>query len=136
MLLVGILAVWEGRGYPFGALSRIGPGLFPTVLGALLALVGAYMLATSRAHPPRESERAPLEWKAWLLIAAGVVAFIVLGTYGGLFPASFAIVFLSALGDRKNTPKSAAILALTMSCAAVIIFYYGLHLQFPLFTWG
>jgi uncharacterized membrane protein YfcA len=136
MLLIGVLAVWQSRVYDVGTLSRIGPGLFPTALGGLLAIVGAYMLATAGGNPSRPAEPRPLEWRAWLLIAAGVVAFIVIGTYGGLFPASFAIVFLAALGDRRNTWKDAAVLALAMAVAVAVIFSYALHLQFPLFGWG
>lgn len=134
MLLIGALAAWQGTAYSMGTLSRIGPGFFPVALGILLALVGAWIVASSGSSPSLEART--LEWRAWFLIAAGIVAFIVLGTYGGLVPASFAIVFLSALGDRGNTPRSAALLALVMTVAVTVIFYYGLHMQFPLFTWG
>ena len=136
MLLTGVCAAWIGHGYNYGVPSRIGPGVFPTALGVLLALVGAAMIAASASGPERAWQRTPPEWRAWNLIALGVVAFIVLGTYGGLVPASFAIVFLSALGDRGNTWRSAALLAAAMTVAVIVVFSYGLHLQFPLFSWG
>ena len=59
-----------------------------------------------------------------------------LGHWGGLLPATFAIVFISALGDRKNTIKQAFVLSLGMSVIAVVVFWWALQLQLPLFRWG
>ena len=50
--------------------------------------------------------------------------------------ATFAIVFISALGDRRNTVKSAFLLAAAMVVVCLIVFSWGLQLQFPLFRWG
>ncbi len=61
---------------------------------------------------------------------------IVIGKWGGLVPATFAMILVAALGDRKNSVRSAFFLALGVTAAAVAIFHYGLQLQFPLFTWG
>ncbi len=69
-------------------------------------------------------------------IILGVLAFLLLGKYGGLIPATFAIVFISALGDRSNTVKQAAILALAMCVIATVVFWWALQLQLPLFAWG
>jgi high-affinity Fe2+/Pb2+ permease len=64
------------------------------------------------------------------------VAFIVLGEYGGLVPATFAIVFISALGDRNNSLKQAFWLSAGMVVIAVVIFWWALQMQFDLFRWG
>jgi hypothetical protein len=69
-------------------------------------------------------------------ILGGIAAFVVVGQYGGLLPATFAIVFISALGDRHNTFLSAATLALTMTAISVVVFWWLLKVQFPLLTWG
>ena len=65
-----------------------------------------------------------------------MVSFVVIGVYGGLVPASFALVFVSALGDRRNTLKQAFLLAVGMVVIAIVIFRWALQLQLPLFTWG
>ena len=62
--------------------------------------------------------------------------FVLLGAYGGLVPATFASVFIAAMGDRKNTWKSAALLGVVMVVFGVIVFHYGLRVQLPLFAWG
>jgi len=45
-------------------------------------------------------------------------------------------VFIGALGDRENTLTSAAMLAAACSAVCVVVFWWALHLQFPLFQWG
>ena len=62
--------------------------------------------------------------------------FLLLGEYGGLLPATFAIVFISALVDRDNTLREAFLLALAMMVIAVVVFWWALSLQLPLFQWG
>ncbi|AHV93335.1 tripartite tricarboxylate transporter TctB family protein [Bordetella holmesii ATCC 51541] len=69
-------------------------------------------------------------------ILLGILAFLLLGEWGGLLPATFAIVFISALGDRTNTLKQALFLSLSMCAIAVVVFWWALQLQLPLFRWG
>ncbi len=143
MLLTGIFAAVQGAHYKIGSLSRMGPGFFPASVGALLALTGLAMLLTARrkepalvAAHPQEGAGQPSQLRGWILICTSIVAFIVFGTYGGLVPATFAIVFISALADRENTLKSAFILALAMVVVCVVVFWWLLQVQFPLFRWG
>jgi len=59
----------------------------------------------------------------------------VLGQHGGLVPASFASVFIAAMGDRGNGARAAATLAALLTVLGVIVFHYGLHLLLPLLAW-
>jgi Tripartite tricarboxylate transporter TctB family len=137
MFVLGVGAMAQGRTYPIGTLSRMGPGFFPVALGAILALAGG-AIAVGGRFAERGGEEAPLppEWRGWICICLSIVAFVVLGTYGGLVPATFAIVFISALGDRQNTVKSALILALAIVAICLVVFWWALQMQFPLFGWG
>ncbi len=136
MIALGVAAMVQGSSYRMGTLSSMGPGFFPVALGAILALTGLAIAITAR-FAEYEGEEAPLppEWRGWFCIGAGVVAFVVLGAYGGLLPATFAIVFISALGDRQNTIKSATVLALAVVAVCIVVFWWALQLQFPLFDW-
>lgn len=137
MVVLGVAAAVHGRTYSFGTLRRIGPGFFPVALGVLLALIGLAIVATAQpVTSPRDEGRYSPQWRGWGCIALSLVLFVVLGKYGGLLPATFAIVFVSALGDRRNTAKDALTLALAMATVCVLIFWWALKLQFPLFTWG
>ena len=144
LLVTGIAVVIAGVGYGMGTLRQMGSGFFPVVLGALLALVGALLLASAgrvpggAAEPPAEMAHLAgpvVQWRGWLCIVAGLLAFVVLGQHGGLVPASFASVFIAALGDRANSVRAAATLAAVLTVAGVAVFHFGLHMALPLFTW-
>ena len=137
MVVIGAAAALQGRNYPIGSLSRMGPGFFPVALGIILACAGIAIIATAKlaTHESEEKELPP-EWRGWFCICVSIIAFVVLGKYGGLLPATFAIVFISALGDRENTLKRALVLSLAITAVAVIVFWWALQVQFPLLTWG
>lgn len=135
MMLIGIGTVAGALNYDVNSLERMGPGYFPLMLGVALMIVSALMFVSTEPAGEGEARRAP-SLRALLFVAAGIVAFIVFGRYGGLVPASFAIVLLSALGDESNSLTSALALAVGMTVAAVAVFHFGLQMQFPLFRWG
>ena len=137
MMALGVGAGLQGLSYKVGTLSRMGPGFFPLALGVLLALMGLAIFATAKRDEPKiKEEPLPPEWRAWFLIILSLVAFIVLGIWGGLVPATFSVVFISALADRENTIKGSILLSLTMTITCVVIFWWALDMQFPLFRWG
>ncbi len=144
LLALGAAVLALGVGYKIGTLNRMGAGFIPVVLGVLMMLAGIAIGVT--AAPPGQREMVnPLpghgthaggpEWRGWLCILGGVLAFVALGEHGGLVPATFASVFVSAMGDRNNTWKGAAILGAVLTVFCVIVFHYGLSLQLPLFQW-
>ncbi len=138
MVLLGLAAILEGRTYQVGSVSHMGPGFFPVWLGAILACSGLAIIVYAKLFIPRDEDEdmLPPEWRAWMLIIASVAAFVGLATYGGLVPATFAVVFLSALADRDNTVLTAAVLAAAITLVCVVVFWWALQLQIPLFRWG
>jgi Tripartite tricarboxylate transporter TctB family len=137
MIAIGFGAIIEGQTYPFGSLARMGPGFFPVVLGALLGLVGVAISASAKlTQTSKEDTAYKADWRGWGCIALSLALFIILGRYGGLLPATFAVVFVSALGDRRNSVKNAFVLAVAIVAVCVTVFWGLLQLQFPLFTWG
>lgn len=137
MIAIGLATAIQGSTYPIGELSRMGPGYFPVALGVLLVLIGTAIAISARFGGSGEAvETRGAEWRGWACIAGSILAFVTLGKFGGLVPATFAIVFISALGDRDNSPAGAAILALGCVVVCVVVFWWALQLQFPLFQWG
>lgn len=135
-VLVGLGTIFEGTSYHIGSLSQMGPGFFPAVVGALMVLTGAIIAIEGLGKKNMATGKEVPEWRGWLCIIGGIVAFILLGKYTGLLPATFAIVFISALGDRKNTVIGAVVLSTAMCIVATVIFWWILQLQFPLLHWG
>lgn len=134
MILLGAAVTLQGSEYRFGSLRHMGAGFMPVVYGVLLAIVGVLLMLTAKREPDEAGH--PPEWRGWLCILASVFAFALLGSHGGLIPATFVSVFVAALGDRQNSLRDAALLALLMVAAGVLIFRFGLHIQLPLFTWS
>jgi hypothetical protein len=152
IIILGIVVVVVGVGYRLGALTNMGAGYVPTVIGTLMIFVGVLIAVTARAsrakaaspdallpevgklpHAPGDSV---IQWRGWACILGGVAAFVIAGEHLGLAPAIFSAVFLSALGDRTNSWRDCFLLALGMTIAGVAIFSFGLKLTFPLFTWA
>jgi len=144
LLALGAAVFAMGLGYRMGTLNRMGAGFIPVVLGVLMMGVGIVLGVTAAApgeeqiaHPlPGDGTHKGPEWRGWLCILGGVLAVVVLGQYGGLMPATFGSVFVSAMGDRNNTVKGAALLGAILTVFCLIVFHYGLSLQLPLFRWG
>lgn len=137
MVLVGGGAAVVGSQYQLGSLTRMGPGFFPTALGVVLALLGIAIAGTAAAAPaPATTIEAPAvrpDWRGWLCITAGALLFIGLAKYAGLVAATFACVFVAALGDRQNTLKEAALLAFGLTIFGTVVFSYVLKIEIPIF---
>ena len=144
LIVLGVAVMVLGLGYRMGNLNRMGAGFIPVVLGVLLILVGIAIGVTAAAPglammnplPGHGTHAGGPEWRGWACILGGVIAFVVIGRYGGLVPATFASVFISAMGDRQNTFKGAAVLGAALTVFCVIVFHFGLSLQLQMFQWG
>ncbi|MBO1078134.1 tripartite tricarboxylate transporter TctB family protein [Roseomonas sp. 573] len=141
LILMGASAALTAQNYRIGSLNRMGPGYFPAALGILLALTGLTLIGVGMARRARQAaadagpaETHPPEWRGWLCICLGVVAFAIIGNLLGLVPATFACVFIAAMGDHDNRPRDALLLAIGVTLAGVAVFWWGLGIQFPLFS--
>ena len=141
MTLVGVGAAFQATRYDLGTLTSMGTGAFPLGLSILLALLGIAIVFTAgqggaekvEAHGLTHGNRTGPDWRGWTAIAASVLLFVALAQYAGLAPATFACVFVAAMGDRGNTWKGALILAIGVTIFSVALFHYGLQVQIPVF---
>jgi hypothetical protein len=138
MIFFGLVMALKGPGYRLGTLMHMGPGYLPTALGALLVCLGIAIGASAIGVPEGEDEDLlpeNREWFAWACILCSPLAFMLFGAYFGLAPATFACVFVAAMGDRQMTLKSAIILSLIVSVFGVALFSYVLQIPMPILTW-
>jgi hypothetical protein len=137
MVLFGLFAALNGPKYSLGTLMHMGPGFMPTTLGVILVILGVIIAGTA-AKPDAEEGILPEhpEWLGWACILAGPLAFIVFGKVGGMIPGVFACVFVSALGDRDMTWKTAAILAAVVTFFGVLLFHSLLGIPMPILRWN
>ncbi|SDT11478.1 tripartite tricarboxylate transporter TctB family protein [Bradyrhizobium canariense] len=136
--LIGLGTIAQASRYDLGTAEMMGSGFFPIILGGVLLAVGVLIFvsagsAAANQHEP-EDIGAP-EWRGWVCIIAGMSLFIFLAERYGLLPATFACVFVSALGDKNSSFKSASVLAAGMSVLGIALFSYGLKIPLPVLNW-
>jgi hypothetical protein len=118
------------RDYAMGSAVRMGPAYFPTVLGGLLALLGAIVFARSFFL---DSGRVP-RWalRPLILILLSVLCFALALRPLGLVVATAVLVFVGALGGHEFRTREAALLYVVLIVFSILVFYKGLGLAFQL----
>jgi len=127
---IGLAAVTVARDYPFGTAMRMGSGYFPTVLGGILVLLGAWVMG--RGVRSGEKVKGEWGWKPLALIALAIVLFGFLMARLGLIPALVAVLFASAAAGREFRFKEVFVLTVVMSVFAVLVLLYVLKMPYPL----
>jgi hypothetical protein len=128
----GVLAIVVARDYPMGSAMRMGPGYFPTWIGACLIIVGALIAAFSFRTQGEGIGRWP--WKAIVLLSVAFAAFAWGIDNFGFVLALVILIVLSALAGREYKWWEIAAEAVVLIVGCWAIFIYGLELPFPL--WG
>jgi hypothetical protein len=137
VIFIGLGAVLTGSTYTIGSFTAMGPGLFPVALGVVLTCIGVAIVITSNGNGGHEELAGKIpDLRGTCCILLGVVSFVVLGVYGGLIPATFFSVFISALGDRSSSVKEAFVLALGVTIVGTVLFSYFLQSSLPMLRWG
>ena len=129
-LVLGGLAIILARDYPLGTTMRMGPGYFPTVLGGILLLFGAYVLA--RGIRSGEKVKGEWGWRPLAWITLSIVLFGYLLDRAGLVPATVVTLFVAAAAGREFRFKEVLVLAIVMTAFSVAVFSWGLKLPYPL----
>jgi uncharacterized membrane protein len=130
LMAIGIAAAVIARDYPYGTALRMGPGYFPTALGAVLALFGLYFVVRGvRSSAPIEGN-----WslRALLVIPLSLVLFGMLMERAGFIPALAVLIIGSAAAGREFKLIEVALLTLVLTLGCVAVFIFALGLPYPL----
>jgi len=116
--------------YQMGTAVRMGPGYFPTVLGGLLAVLGAIVLFQGLSV---EGEKvSAFHFRPLIFVLASSLAFAYLLKPLGLVLSTIALVFIAAYGGHEFKWKEVAILSVVLVIFSVLVFVKGLTLPFPI----
>lgn len=130
----GLTAVIVGQDYPMGLAIKMGPAYFPTVLGALLTLIGVIAMARSLLRPG--TAIGAIVWREVTLVLTSIVLFGVLVRGAGLVTAVIVLVLLSAYASTRFRWTHAIMLAAGLAVFTVLVFVKALGLPISLFgTW-
>jgi hypothetical protein len=130
LIVIGAASIFIARGYPFGSTMRMGPGYFPSVLGALLVMFGIYVLIIGLRAAETITVRCST--RALIVLTLSLVAFGVLMTHAGFIPAMALLVFGSASAGREFKLVEVLLLTVMLTGLSVAIFIWGLGLPYPL----
>lgn len=134
-LALAIAAIWIGQGYPLGTSARMGPGYFPTALGAILALFGVVSIGRAFIRPGEAI--SAIAWRPLVLVLGATVLFGLLLPRAGVLIALPCLIVVGALASRNtrfNVTSTSALVGLVAFC--VIVFVKGLGVPMPLVgTW-
>ena len=116
--------------YRLGDMHRMGPAMFPTLVGALLAVLGAIIALRSFAF---EGEPVPRFYLRPIGVSLlGIVLFGVALQWLGLITAVAVLVLVGAYAARDVRPLENLALAAVMIAFSVAVFVWLLGLPLPL----
>ena len=131
LIVVGVTAIVIARNYPFGTALRMGPGWFPTILGAILTLFGLFFVA--RATRSTEKIEAGWSLRALVVIPVSLVLFGILMNFAGFVPALMVLIFGASLATTEFRLVEAILLTVGLTFGCVVVFIWGLGLPYPMF---
>jgi hypothetical protein len=129
-LVVGTFFVVQSRNYRIGTAMQMGPAYFPSVLGALLALIGLALVVRALIKPGFAVGR--LAYGKVALVTLATVLFSLLLRRTGLIVALILLVLMSAYASRRFRWPAALILAAALAACSAILFVQLLQLPLPL----
>jgi hypothetical protein len=132
----GSVSLYASSHYQVGDAARMGPGYFPTLLGAILAFLGLVVAALSFRQVVHVLKPPPFTPRPFIAVIAAVALFALLITRIGLIPTTILMVIVTASGSNSFRPARALVLGVSLSVLAWLIFSFGLQMTLPAFAWG
>ena len=113
VLVIGIGAgfLLFGRELEMGTSFRMGPGYFPTILSALMIILGLAMVALAWRESAQEDAIGRVPWMAMALVVMPVVLFGLCLRALGLLPILVVVVLATAWASRYASLKASVLLA-------------------------
>ena len=129
-LAVAIGGLWVSQDYPLGTAVRMSAGYVPRLLCILLALLGAFILASGLTVDGARLGRVRL--RPVLLIPAAVAAFALTIQTLGLVLATLLITLLGSYATPRARLRDVLTTAAVLAVLTVAIFVWGIGLIIPI----
>jgi Tripartite tricarboxylate transporter TctB family len=129
-IFFGASAIIIARDYNMGTAFRMGPAFFPTILGAVLAVIGAIAVIRSFIAPGTPIGR--FSFKGLGLVTLSVVVFGFLVRGAGLVVALPLLVIISAYASTRFRWRTTLIMAAGLTLFCALVFVKGLGIPLPI----
>lgn len=129
LALLGLgVAINAGLRLDFGTLRAMGPGFFPTVLGAMLALLGASVAVPAWR---RGADTLTIRWGDAAAVIAAILIFGLGMSRLGVVLACFLAVLIASLPAPHPGWRWRLVLACAVTVLTYIVFILGLRMSLP-----
>lgn len=132
-LLIGVAGIYFGRDLAFGSTSNMGPGYFPTIISALITLIGVIVAAKALSVDGPPIEKVHIRPILFLMLAIAAFGFLIAKI--GVVISAFLLIMLAAYARREVNFIETIIFAIATSIFVVLIFVYALGQPMPIW-WG
>ncbi|MCL4184516.1 MAG: tripartite tricarboxylate transporter TctB family protein [Burkholderiaceae bacterium] len=130
-LVMGVLFVIFSQAYQLGTAARMGPGFFPTMLGALMAFLGLLIAWRAMARSTPEARVGGVGWREMFLVLGAVALFALGLPYLGMVISITLLIGVSAMASHEFSWKETLISIVVLLVMSELVFVKGLELQFP-----
>ena len=125
-------AAYAALHYDLGSFRAMGPGMFPTLAGTVVAIFGLGILVPALFTA---GEKPDFDLRSAVAVLAAVAAFAATAEPFGLVPATFLRTGISVLADGRATIWSVLVLSAILIFLSYAIFYWGLGIQLYAWRW-
>jgi hypothetical protein len=126
------LALYSAANYDLGTARQMGPGMFPTGLGYLIAFFGVVLFIQAMF---RTGTMPEIRLWSPLFVLAGTAAFALMIRPFGMIPAIIATTFISSIAEKRFRPVSLVLLPAFLCLLSYLIFSLALRMPIPMFRW-
>ncbi len=130
-IVTGALFMVLSRQYQLGTAAKMGPGYFPTILGAMMAGLGLMILLGAMAPRAQQLKIERVDFKAILLVLIAVAVYAFTLPKLGFIVALFLLIGISSIASHEFSWKTTAISSVVLLIFSWLVFVKGLELQFP-----
>jgi len=138
--VLGLAFVYGASSYNLGTGARMGPGYFPTLLGAVLTILGVLITVTGFTSKAEGGDKiGKWAWKPlFFVLTSNLIFGVLLGglpklgiPYMGLIAGIFGLVLVASLAGEVFKLKEVLILSVVLSIGSYLAFVLLLKLQLP-----
>jgi Tripartite tricarboxylate transporter TctB family len=139
-IIIGAAFAIGAYSYSMGEGARMGPGYFPRLLGALLAILGCVVLFKAMTVATPDGDKVgSIAWKPlFCIIGANILFGICIGGLPaiklpalGMMVGIYVLTFVASLAAEQYKPVEVFILATVLAIISYLAFIVLLNLQFP-----
>lgn len=128
-IFFGGTAILIARDYGMGTAIKMGPAYFPTILGGLLAVIGA--IAVIRSFIVPGTPITAFTFKGLILVSVSTLVFGFIVRGAGLAIALPLLIVISALASTRFRWRPTLFMAAGLTIFCVLVFLKGLGIPLP-----